>query len=58
LTKPVSAKSLYDRLISIALQPRPAVQLGDYYGPQPRKLLHNVADDIPLESTAAMAAAD
>ena len=38
LTKPVSAKSLYDRLVSIATKPRPIVQLGDYYGPEPRKL--------------------
>jgi CheY-like chemotaxis protein len=57
LTKPVSAKSLYDRLLSIALQPRPVVQLGDYYGPQPRKLLQNVDDDMPLDLPVAAAAA-
>jgi CheY-like chemotaxis protein len=39
LTKPVSAKSLYDRLVAITLQPRPIVHLGDYYGPEPRKLV-------------------
>jgi two-component system, chemotaxis family, chemotaxis protein CheY len=39
LTKPVSAKAIYDRLISIMMQPRRVVQLGDYYGPEPRKLL-------------------
>src|ERR1700741_2833749 len=39
LTKPVSAKAIYDRLISIRMQPRPVVQLGDYYGPEPRKLI-------------------
>jgi two-component system chemotaxis response regulator CheY len=39
LTKPVSTKAIYDRLISIVMQPRPIVQLGDYYGPEPRKLL-------------------
>src|ERR1700723_4345232 len=39
LTKPVSAKSLYDRLVAITLMPRANVQLGDYYGPQPRKLI-------------------
>ena len=38
LVKPVSAKSLYDRLVAIITQPRPLVQLGDYYGPEPRKL--------------------
>ena len=45
LTKPVSAKALYDRLLSIMAQPRPIVQLGDYYGPEPRKLVPEVADD-------------
>lgn len=39
LTKPVSAKSLHDRVLSIILKPRPAVQLGKYYGPQPRGAL-------------------
>jgi CheY-like chemotaxis protein len=39
LTKPVSAKSLYDRLVAISLVPRANVQLGDYYGPAPRKLI-------------------
>ena len=37
LCKPVSAKALYDRLISILLKPRPSVKLGDYYGPAPRR---------------------
>ena len=36
LCKPVSAKSLFDRLISILLKPRESVQLGEYYGPAPR----------------------
>jgi CheY-like chemotaxis protein len=48
LTKPVSAKSLYDRLVSITIQPRAIVQLGDYYGPEPRKL---VADSNDGEGT-------
>ncbi len=47
LTKPVSAKSLYDRLVAITLQPRPNVQLGDYYGPEPRKLMADALDDPP-----------
>ena len=41
LCKPVSAKALLDRLISILVKPRPSVQLGDYYGPEPRKLVMN-----------------
>ena len=36
LCKPVSAKSLFDRLLSILLKPRANVQLGEYYGPVPR----------------------
>jgi two-component system, chemotaxis family, chemotaxis protein CheY len=36
LTKPVSAKSLLDRLLSILLKPRASIQLGEYYGPVPR----------------------
>jgi two-component system, chemotaxis family, chemotaxis protein CheY len=36
LCKPVSAKALFDRLISILLKPRESVQFGEYYGPAPR----------------------
>ena len=55
LTKPVSAKAIYDRLVSIITQPRPVVQLGDYYGPEPRKLLAepaNVAPSVPAATPA------
>ncbi len=54
LTKPVSAKALYDRLVSITMQPRPVVQLGDYYGPEPRKLVTDAADEAALASTTAV----
>jgi CheY-like chemotaxis protein len=37
LCKPVSAKALFDRVISILLKPRESVQLGEYYGPAPRR---------------------
>ena len=50
LVKPVSAKAIYDRLVSITIQPRPTVQLGDYYGPEPRKLTND-----PVENTDLMA---
>ncbi len=43
LCKPVSAKSLLDRLISIMLKPRASVQFGDYYGPAPRRPIPKVA---------------
>ncbi len=46
LVKPVSAKSLYDRLVTIMMQPRPTVQLGDYYGPEPRKLASDAVEDV------------
>ena len=56
LVKPVSAKAIYDRLVSILAQPRPVVQLGEYYGPGPRKLaadsVENVADATPAEAAA------
>jgi DNA-binding response OmpR family regulator len=39
LRKPVSAQALLDRLTLILAKPRPVVQLGDYYGPEPRKLM-------------------
>jgi DNA-binding response OmpR family regulator len=55
LIKPVSAKALYDRLVAIVTQPRPVVQLGDYYGPEPRKLLTDPLDDVPIVEAGAAA---
>ena len=57
LIKPVSAKAIYDRLVSITTRPRPAVQLGEYYGPEPRKLAADPMDDISLAPTLNEAAA-
>jgi len=37
LRKPISAKALLDRLVTILANPRPMVQVGNYYGPEPRK---------------------
>jgi DNA-binding response OmpR family regulator len=51
LCKPVSAQSLLERLIAIVAKPRPAVQLGDYYGPEPRKLYTDPAR--PLRAALA-----
>ena len=39
LIKPTSPKALRDRLTSIAIKPRPMMKLGDFYVPQPRRLL-------------------
>ena len=55
LVKPVSAKVLYDRLVSILMQPRPVVQLGDYYGPEPRKLISEPEDDEALAKSVVQA---
>jgi hypothetical protein len=34
--------------VSITMQPRPAVQLGDHYGPQPRKFVGESVETAPL----------
>jgi two-component system, chemotaxis family, chemotaxis protein CheY len=38
LCKPISAKSLYDRIFSIVLNPRPFVKTPKYFGPDRRRL--------------------
>jgi DNA-binding response OmpR family regulator len=37
LLKPVSGKMLSERLITNLINPRPMVQVGSYYGPEPRR---------------------
>jgi CheY-like chemotaxis protein len=37
LLKPTSPKALRDRLVSILMRPRPMVQIGKYYVPEPRR---------------------
>jgi two-component system, chemotaxis family, chemotaxis protein CheY len=47
LLKPVSCKTLCERLISVLFCPRPMLRDGDYYGPAPRKpakMLHSDTD--------------
>ena len=54
LCKPVSAKALFERLISILLKPRASVRLGEYYGPAPRRpMLPPKVDDFGLTPTPA-----
>jgi two-component system, chemotaxis family, chemotaxis protein CheY len=54
LCKPVSAKALFDRLISIVLKPRASVRLGEYYGPAPRRPMRPLkVDDSGLTPTLA-----
>jgi two-component system chemotaxis response regulator CheY len=38
VAKPTSPKILHDRLLSILVNPRPMVQVGKYYVPEPRRL--------------------
>ncbi len=59
LCKPVSAKALYDRIVSILVKPRAMVQVGDYYGPEPRRPLSELEaaagmfpDEAPAEGTS------
>lgn len=56
LVKPVSAKALFERIASILMQPRPVVQRGDYYGPEPRKFFSDPSE--PLDKLAAPALTD
>jgi CheY-like chemotaxis protein len=39
LVRPTSPKALQDRLLSIVTKPRPMVRIGEYYVPQPRRVL-------------------
>jgi CheY-like chemotaxis protein len=38
LVKPTSPKALQDRLLSVVVNPRPMVRIGQYYVPQPRRV--------------------
>ena len=46
LKKPVSGKALLDRIMAILTRPRAMVRLGDYYGPEPRKLFYEPMQKI------------
>ena len=50
--KPVSAKALLDRIVAILTQPRAMVRLGDYYGPEPRKLFYEPMQKMIAPPTA------
>jgi two-component system, chemotaxis family, chemotaxis protein CheY len=47
LLKPVSSKSLQDRLVAVLTKPRPMVKAGSYYGPAPRNMatIHAATDE-------------
>lgn len=44
LLKPVSSKSLHDRLVAVLTKPRPIVKTDKYYGPAPRNMTAIHAD--------------
>src|SRR5882672_3996708 len=46
LKKPVSGKALLDRIVAILTKPRPMVRLGDYYGPEPGKPVHERTERV------------
>jgi two-component system, chemotaxis family, chemotaxis protein CheY len=48
LKKPVSAKALFERMLSIVAKPRRIVRMGDYYGPEPRKIYIDTDRKAPL----------
>lgn len=55
LLKPVSSKTLRERLIAVLAHPRPIVWQGDYYGPVPRKLATAIhTDDDAARSSLVM----
>lgn len=37
LTKPIAAKALYERILSVALSPRPFIKTASYFGPDRRR---------------------
>ena len=41
LVKPTSPRALRDRLLSILVKPRPMVQIGKFYVPEPRRTAQN-----------------
>ena len=53
LKKPVSGKALLDRIVAILTHPRAMVRLGDYYGPEPRKLFFEPAQKMIAAPVAA-----
>ena len=53
LKKPVSGKALLDRIVAILTHPRAMVRLGDYYGPEPRKLFYEPMQKLISAAPAA-----
>jgi two-component system, chemotaxis family, chemotaxis protein CheY len=58
LKKPVSGKTLLDRIVAIVNHPRAMVRLGDYYGPEPRKLFYEPMQKLVAAPPPPAAAAE
>jgi two-component system chemotaxis response regulator CheY len=58
LKKPVSGKALLDRIVAILTHPRAMVRLGDYYGPEPRKLFYEPMQKLIAAAPQAVKAED
>jgi DNA-binding response OmpR family regulator len=56
LLKPVSTKTLLDRIVTILTVPRPFITLDGYYGPAPRKVFADAraADKAALQHSAIL----
>ena len=54
LLKPVSGQALMTRMVSVLAKPRPFVKIGNYYGPEPRKLSTYKPDDTSLEEVVLL----
>jgi CheY-like chemotaxis protein len=53
LLKPVSSTALLARIVTILAKPRPMIQRGEFYGPEPRKLAGYKPEFDPGFSTLA-----
>jgi CheY-like chemotaxis protein len=45
LKKPISTKTLLERIVAVLTLPRPMVRIGAYYGPEPRKVFCDMLPD-------------
>ena len=53
LRKPVSIKTLEDRVTAVVVRPRPMVKINGYYGPMPRRLAQGEAGIVRLQAASA-----
>ena len=54
LLKPVSGQALLSCILSVVAKPRPFVQIGDYYGPDPRNAPGLNRDNAPSDNIVSM----